>query len=98
LPSRITVIFIGFPRLYEFFHGDRIEYVFSGGQLSDLVDDLVLRYGKEVRESLLAKGSEKIDPVISVKVNKKHLRREELSQQVIMDGDEITFLRLLAGG
>lgn len=94
----IHVTFIGFPRLYELFQGDRVESLFSGGTLSELVDDLALRYGKEVKEWLLAKGSQEIDPAISIKINEKLLRREEVGRRLITEGDEIAFLRLLAGG
>ena len=94
----VEVVFVGFPRLYGILQGDRVKHAFAGKQISDLIDDLALRYGKEVRESLLTKGTETLDPTIKIMINRDVLKRGDLGQRAIMDGDEITFLRLLAGG
>jgi sulfur carrier protein ThiS len=95
---RIEIVFVGFPRVYDILQGDRVTYTFSGRYVSDLVLDMVRRYGKDIEESLLAKGSQKLDPTVRIMINRKHLKREDLGHEILRDGDEITLLRLLAGG
>ncbi len=95
---RVEIVFVGFTRVYDMLHGDRVKYTFSGRKVSDLVHDLVFTYGKDIEESLLVKGSQNLDPTIRIMINQKHLKRADVDHQIIEDGDEITFLRLVAGG
>jgi sulfur carrier protein ThiS len=94
----IEVVFIGFPKIYDFFLGDRVRHSFSGKTLSDLLEDLIAHYGEPVRKFLLEKSTQKLDPTIQVMLNGNRVRREDFHRHAIEEGDTLTLLRLLAGG
>jgi sulfur carrier protein ThiS len=95
---QIEVVFMGFPKIYDFFLRDRIRHSFSGKTLSDLVENLIAQYDEPIRRSLLEERTQKLDPTIQVRVNGNYVKREDFDRQTIEDGDNIIFLRLLAGG
>jgi sulfur carrier protein ThiS len=94
----IEIVFMGFPKIYDFFLRDRVRHSFSGKTLSDLVENLITQYGEPIRRSLLEERTQKLDPTIQVRVNGNYVKREDFDRQIIEDGDNIIFLRLLAGG
>ena len=96
--TQIEIVFIGFPKIYDFFSRDHITYVFSGKTVPDLVQDLIAYHGEPIRESLLEKRTQKLDPTIQVRINEKYVKREDFDRQIIEKGDKVVFLRLLAGG
>jgi hypothetical protein len=96
--TSVEVVFVGFPALYRLFKGERVRHIFSGGVLVDLVDDLARCYGRQVSEFLFKKGSRELDPTIRVRINDALLKMGDVDTEPVKDGDEVTFLRLLAGG
>ena len=95
---KILVEFIGFPTLHDLFPAGTHPCIFPGNSLSGLVEDLILRYGETMKESLIDQETKKLDQTIQVRLNCNYLNREEMDLQELKEGDSITFLKLLAGG
>ena len=94
----IHITFVGFPKIYDFFQKDHINYYFSGNTLRDLVDDLIVRYGQQVKDSLWDERINRLDPCIQIVLNEKDVTSGDLRYVKLSEGDQVTFLRLLAGG
>lgn len=94
----IDIIFVGFPAIYNFFEKDRIHYSFSGRTLKDLVDDLLVKYGQQIKESFWDESVRGLDPSIQIAINEKYVESTDLQNVELSQGDHVTFLRLLAGG
>jgi sulfur carrier protein ThiS len=84
--------------MYDLFPEGSHSYRFPGDKLRQLVDDLIARHDSRVKESLLDPGKESLDPTIQVMVNQKLVPKDQIQYQKIEEGDQITFLKLLAGG
>lgn len=95
---QIEIIFIGFPKIYDYFRRDQVNHSFSGKTLSDLVTDLITHHGEPIRKSLLEERTQKLDPTIQVRINEKFVKGQDFDRQIIEKGDKVVFLRLLAGG
>ncbi|NIM97211.1 MAG: hypothetical protein GTO24_03710 [candidate division Zixibacteria bacterium] len=94
----IEIVFVGFPRIYDFLKRDRIRYSFSGRTLKDLIDDLLVQYGQHVEESFWDERVNGLDPSIQIMINEKHVRSADPQNVELSQGDQVTFLKLLAGG
>ena len=90
--------FIGFPVIYDLFPDGTHAYSFSGKTIPQLVKDLIGRHGRGLAEALLETGTQKMDPTIQMRINGSFILKEEISNQEIRQGDQVTFLKLLAGG
>lgn len=95
---KIGIEFVGFPVIYDLFPQGVHPYTLTGDTLLELVDDLICRNGSRLREALLDPGTQKLDPTIQIRINAKFISGDEIPQRKIVDGDHITFFRLLAGG
>jgi molybdopterin synthase sulfur carrier subunit len=85
------------PVLPEVIGKKRLDVEFDGSTLSDLLDHLLVRYGRGARSALYDEAGE-LDPVVQLVVNgKSWVTREGLDTE-LQDGDEVTILTLLAGG
>jgi sulfur carrier protein ThiS len=94
----IKIEFIGFPVIYDLFPEGNHAYSLNGNTISGLAEDLISQHGQRVKEALLDAGTGKMDPTIQVRINGKFILRDEIPQQEIREGDQVTFLKLLAGG
>ena len=94
----IKIEFIGFPVIYDLFPEGGHTYPFSGNTIRQLVGALIDKQGQRLKEALLDAGTDKMDPTIQVRINGKFILRDEIPQQEIQEGDQVTFLKLLAGG
>jgi len=94
----IMIEFIGFPVIYDLFPDGTHAYSFSGKTIPQLVEDLIGRHGRGLAEALLEAGTQKMDPTIQIRINGSFILKEEISNQEIRQGDQVTFLKLLAGG
>jgi hypothetical protein len=94
----IQIEFIGFPLIYDLFPEGLHPFSFSGNRLMQLVEDLIARRGARVKESLSDPGKNSLDPAIQIMINKKLILKNKISEQRIEEGDQITFMKLLAGG
>jgi sulfur carrier protein ThiS len=94
----IEIEFVGFPLIYDLYPAGLHPYTFSGQTLPELVADLITRHGNRLKESLLDPRTLLLDSTIQVMFNHALIPKEELARQKIGEGDQITFLKLLAGG
>jgi len=94
----IHVEFVGFPKIYDLFQGDRIKHSFSGNTMMSLIESLISGYGQCIREGLWDEKNDGLDPTIQIMINQKYTTRNDLYSITISQGDRVTFLRLLAGG
>jgi sulfur carrier protein ThiS len=94
----IKIEFIGFPVIYDIFPEGPHPYVFSGEAMPELIQSLIERNGLRIKESLLDPRTQSLDPTIQVMINKTFLRKEEIPSRRIEEGNQVTFLKLLAGG
>jgi sulfur carrier protein ThiS len=94
----IRIEFIGFPVIYDLFPKGFHSYSLAGRTLPQLIDDLITRHDSRVKESLLDAGTNSLDPTIQVMINQKFIPQDQIQDQKIEEGDDITFLKLLAGG
>jgi len=95
---KIEIEFIGFPLISDIFQRGLRTYSFRGSTLSELVEDLIERFGDPVKESLQDQQTKTFDRAIQIIVNQEEYLSGELEHRTIEEGDKITFLRLLAGG
>ncbi len=94
----IEIEFIGFPMIYDLYPEGRHRHNFAGRTILELVEDLIVRKGRRIKESLMEAGTDRLDPTLQVCINGRFLVRESIANAWIEDGDCITFLKLLAGG
>jgi sulfur carrier protein ThiS len=94
----IRLEFIGFPVIYDLFPEGPHLYTFAGNILAQLIEELVAHEDSRVKESLLDPGTKSLDPTIQIMVNQKLVSRTKIQEQEVGEGDQITILKLLAGG
>lgn len=94
----IHIVFVGFPKIYDFFQKDHVYYLFSGHTLKDLIEDLLVQYGQQIKESFWDERLNRLDPSIQIMINEKYVKSADLQHAELSKGDKVTFLRLLAGG
>ena len=94
---RIRIETLGLPTLAEAI-GSRAEIEFAGATVADLVGELIGRFPAEARLRLVdADGG--LERSIQIMVNEEgFLRRDELSQRRLADGDRVRFMLLVCGG
>lgn len=90
--------FLGFPVLYDQLEGESIQIDFVGRTLEDLIRDLLSRHGESIREALWDMAIDGLDPSIQIAVNGKFVEARNANNIEVDKGDQITFMRLLAGG
>ncbi len=94
----IEIEFIGFPVIYDLFREGRHPYSFPGHSIPQLVEDLIAKYGQRLEDALLEAGTKRMDPTIQMRINGRFILKEEIARQELGEGDQLTFLKLLAGG
>lgn len=79
--------------------GDRKELVveFAGETVSDLIEHLVARYGREARQALYDKNGE-LDPVVQVLLNGKEWVTHDRLDTALQNGDNVMLMMMMAGG
>ena len=94
---RIRIETLGLPTLAEAI-GSRAEIELVGATVADLVGELIGRFPAEARLRLVdADGG--LERSIQIMVNEEgFLRRDELSQRRLADGDRVRFMLLVCGG
>ncbi|MBM4330618.1 MAG: MoaD/ThiS family protein [Deltaproteobacteria bacterium] len=94
----IKIEFIGFPVIYDIFPEGPHTYTFTGETVLALVKDIVGKNVPKVKESLMETKAETLDPTIQIRINGKFFSKDEISLIKIAEGDQVAFLKLLAGG
>ncbi len=94
---KVNVEFLSLQLVTQALGKKKIEFEFSGPEFSDLLLSLAQRV-KKFKEMVLDNDG-RLAHDIQVYVNgESDLNRDELHKRVMNDGDNVTFMFLLAGG
>lgn len=94
---KINVEFLGIPMVTDIVGKKKLELELSGKTVKDVVDELIERYGKKVREAFYdAQGN--FDLMIQIVLNGKSFILPDKHNTLLNEGDSLTFMLLLPGG
>jgi MoaD family protein len=94
---KISVEFLGFPTVSDVVGKKKLELEVSGQTVKDVIDELIGRYGKKVRDAFYdAEGN--LDVMIQIALNGKSFVPADKQNTVLNEGDSLIFMLLLAGG
>jgi len=94
---KIQIESLGLPTLSKLI-GKRSQLEMTDGTLSDLVAHIVNRHGPKAGHILLDQEGQ-LDMTIQVMINDEgFLPRDDYSQRILNDGDQVKFMLLVGGG
>jgi len=94
---RINVEFAGLPMVSDIVREKKLALDLSGDTVRDVIDELIKRYGKKVRQAFYdAQGN--FDPMIQIALNGKSFIPSDKHDTPLNEGDSLIFVILLAGG
>jgi molybdopterin converting factor small subunit len=94
---KVNVEFFGLPMVSKFVEKKKLELDISGETVKDVIDELIKRYGKKVRETFYDPEG-KFDPMIQIVLNGKSFIPADKHDTPLREGDTLMFALLLAGG
>jgi len=94
---KITVEFLSLPNVVKMVGGKSVTHDFSGGTIQELVGEVAVKYGKQVRDFLLDESG-RLDANFLVVLNKKEWLNQDQLDRVVQDGDIVTIAMLVGGG
>ena len=94
---KITLEFLSLPLVSKIVGSKFLSMDFSGKTVNQLVNELVNKYGQDLRRFLLDESG-KLDGMFKVLLNKKEWIRREQMNKILRDGDLVTIMMLVAGG
>jgi molybdopterin converting factor small subunit len=97
LAMKIDVEFLGLPMVSELIGKKRLEVDFQGETVKDIIDELIKRYGKNVRDAFYDAGGN-FDMMIQITLNGKSFITADKRNTPLKEGDSLIFMVLLAGG
>jgi molybdopterin converting factor small subunit len=94
---KINLEFLGFPIVSDVVGKKRLELDISGMTVKDVIEELINRYGKKVRDTFYdAQGN--FDLMIQIALNEKSFIPSDKHNTPLNEGDSLIFRMLLAGG
>ena len=94
---KINLEFLGLPIVSDLVGQKKLELNVSGTTVKDVIDELVNRYGKKVRDAFYdTEGN--FDLMIQIALNGKSLIPPEKHNISLNEGDTLVFMLLLGGG
>jgi len=97
LEMKVNVELLGLPMISEVVGKKKLELEISGKTVKDVIDELIKRYGKKVRDALYdAEGN--FDLMIQIALNGKSFIPVDKHDTSLNEGDTVMFMLLLAGG
>lgn len=94
---KINVEFLGFPMVSDIIGKKKLELDIPVNTVNDVIDELIRRYGKKVRDSFYdAEGN--FDVTIQITLNGKSFVPPDKHHIPLNEGDTLIFMLLLAGG
>jgi MoaD family protein len=94
---KIHVEFLGFPTASDIIGKKKLELNISGETVKDVIDELIKRYGRKVRDAFYdVQGN--FDLMIQIVHNGKSFISSDKQSTPLKEGDSLTFMLLLAGG
>lgn len=94
---KINITFLSLPKVTKIIGSKSILFNFSGQTISDLLNELVKKYGTELGQFLLD-DSGKLDMIFKMILNKKDWIKRTQLDKVLKDGDQLTIMMLVGGG
>jgi molybdopterin converting factor small subunit len=94
---KIDVEFLGLPMVSDVVGKKKLEVDIAGGTVKDVIDELIRRYGKKVRDALYD-GEGRFDVMIQIALNEKTSVPPDKHGTLLKEGDRLIFMLLLAGG
>ena len=85
------------PVLPEAMGCKELQVEFVGETVSDLIEHLVVRYGRKARQALYD-GDGQLDPVVQILLNGEQWVPHDRLDTVLHDGDDVMLALMLAGG
>ena len=93
----ITVEFLSLPIVTKIVGSKLLSLDFPGQTINELIDEIINRYGQEVRRFLFDESG-KLDRIFKIHLNKKEWIPREQMNKTLTDGDQVTLMMLVAGG
>jgi MoaD family protein len=94
---KIVVELLGLPMVSDVIGKKRLEVDFQGETVKDVIDELINRYGKKMRDAFYdAEGN--FDMMIQITLNGKSFITADKRNTPLKEGDSLIFMLLLAGG
>ena len=93
---RITVEFLGMPAVSDVVGKKKLEVDPSGSTVKDVIDELIKRYGKKVKDAFYPDGN--FDLMIQIAIEGKYFIAADKHDTPLHEGDSLTFMMLIAGG
>lgn len=94
---KIQVEFLGIPTISDVLGKKKLELDISGTTVKDVLEELIHRYGKKVREALYDPQGN-FDSMIQVSLNGKTILSPDQHHTPLNEGDSLLLMLLLAGG
>ncbi|MGB9628134.1 MAG: MoaD family protein [Thermodesulfobacteriota bacterium] len=94
---KINVEFLGLPMISNVIGKKKLELDISGNRVKDVLEELIQRYGKKVREALYDPQGN-FDSMIQVSLNGKTILSPDQHDTPLKEGDSLLLMLLLAGG
>jgi MoaD family protein len=94
---KINVEFLSLPMVSDVVGKKKLELEVSGNTVKDVIEELINRYGKKVRDAFYdAQGN--FDLMIQIALNGKSFIPPDKHNTPFKEGDNLIFMMLLAGG
>ena len=94
---KITVEFLSLPNVVRMVGSKTVTLDFVGQNVEDLIQEVVHKYGEDVRRFLLDDTGH-LDVTFGVMINKQEWIRRNQMDRPLEDGDQVTILMLAGGG
>ena len=94
---KIRVEFLSLPLVVKLTGSKSISIDFAGGNVGELIDEIVRRYGPQLRKFLLDDDG-KLDAVFRIVLNQSDWLKDDRLQRQLADGDQVTIAMLVGGG
>ncbi len=85
------------PAIPEIIGRKELEVEFIGETVNDLLEHLIAKYGKKVKQTLYDEKG-KLDPVVQVLLNGENWITQDQLGTVLQEGDEVILMMMLGGG
>lgn len=94
---RINVEFLGLPMVSDVVGKKKLQLDISGGTVKDVLNELMNRYGKKVRDAFYDQEGN-FDLMIQIALNGKSFIGVDKHDTPLNEGDSLIFMILLTGG
>lgn len=95
---KINVEILGLPMISEVLGKKKLEVDISKGTVKEVLDELMRRYGKKVRDGFYDSEGNFDLSIQTVLDGKSFIKVDEHQNPLIKEGATVTFMLLLAGG